>query len=90
MINQIDFDSDANNGQGSGGNSGPADPFGMMISPESIIQRMERSTQLSSLRTRVLRPLDAPWILRTAGKAKITEEMAAADAKIERDFGFLN
>lgn len=58
-------------------------PFEMMLAPEAIISRMERSTQLRTLRKRVLRPLDAPWILRTVRK---NEAARAADEAIEREF----
>lgn len=69
---------------------GPAfNPFSMMLAPEKVLQRMERSSQLGALRKRVLRPLDHPWILRTAA-AKISKESAAADAAIEKQFGHLN
>lgn len=67
--------------------AGPS-PFGLMVSPEVILQRIERSEQLASLRKRVLRPLDAPWIMRTAGKRSAA--MDAADAAIECEFGALN
>jgi hypothetical protein len=61
-----------------------ASPFGLMVSPEVVLQRMERSDQLAGLRKRVLRPLDAPWLDRTAGsKNGRTSEMALADAEID-------
>lgn len=65
-------------------------PFSMMIAPEVIMQRVERSRELASLRKRVLRPLDRPWILQTAGKkmsSAAAKAMAAADAQIEKEFG---
>jgi len=55
-------------------------PFFMMTSPEAVIQKMERSTELKNLRKRVLRPLDRPWILRTT-----SSQMAAADAAIDAE-----
>lgn len=58
-------------------------PFEMMLSPEAIVSRMERSTELRSLRKRVLRPLDAPWILRTMRKNAAS---VAADEAIDREF----
>lgn len=66
------------------GSSAVASPFGLMVSPEVVLQRMERSDQLASLRKRVLRPLDAPWLDRTAGrKNSRTSEMDLADAEID-------
>jgi hypothetical protein len=37
-------------------------PFSLMMEPEAVIQAMERSTALRSLRRHQLRPLDKPLI----------------------------
>ncbi len=55
-------------------------PFTMMTSLEAVIQKMERSDELKSLRKRVLRPLDKPWIDRTT-----SQQMALADAAIDAE-----
>jgi hypothetical protein len=57
-------------------------PFGLMMNPEQIIQKMERSTQLGSLRRRVLRPLDKPLIPFSKAHMK---ELAEFDAQIDAE-----
>ena len=37
-------------------------PFSLMMEPETVLQAMERSESLGSLRRRTLRPLDRPLI----------------------------
>lgn len=37
-------------------------PFSLMMEPETVLQAMERSTALRSLRRHQLRPLDKPLI----------------------------
>ena len=37
-------------------------PFSLMMEPETVLQAMERSTSLRSLRRHQLRPLDKPLI----------------------------
>ena len=43
-------------------------PFSLMMEPELVLQTMERSQQLRSLRRHKLRPLDKPLIPYTARK----------------------
>lgn len=45
-------------------------PFSLMMEPERVIQTMERSTQLRSLRRHKLRPLDKPLIPLTPAAAR--------------------
>ena len=39
-----------------------ADPFAMLISPQEVMNAIERSDRLARLQSRVYRPLDRPWI----------------------------
>ncbi|MFO6420709.1 hypothetical protein ACLBKS_10945 [Hylemonella sp. W303a] len=43
-------------------NPNALNPFSLMMEPEAVIQAMERSTALRSLRRHQLRPLDKPLI----------------------------
>ena len=44
-----------------------ANPFALMMDPQSVLQAVERSERLSRLRSRVCRPLDKPLLGRVAG-----------------------
>ena len=57
-------------------------PFSLMMEPELVLQTMERSLQLRSLRRRKLRPLDKPLIPYT--QAAI-DSRAAYDAAIDAE-----
>jgi hypothetical protein len=57
----------------------PANPFGLLLNPESIVQAVEGSERLSRLRSRVCRPLDRPLI-----PIKSDAAVAAFDAAIDR------
>lgn len=41
-----------------------ANPFGLMMNPQAILEAVERSERLGSLQRRVCRPLDKPLIPR--------------------------
>jgi len=45
-----------------------ANPFVMMTDPEAILQAVERSERLASLRRHVCRPLDRPLIPKVRAK----------------------
>lgn len=51
-------------------------PFSLMMEPERVLQTMERSQQLRSLRRHKLRPLDKPLI-------PLTKEAIAARAAFD-------
>ena len=55
-------------------------PFSLMMEPELVLQTMERSQQLRSLRRHKLRPLDKPLIPYTQ---KALDSRAAFDAAID-------
>ena len=57
-------------------------PFSLMMEPELVLQTMERSLQLRSLRRRKLRPLDKPLIPYTA---EALAARAAYDAAIDAE-----
>ena len=57
-------------------------PFSLMMEPELVLQTMERSQQLRSLRRHKLRPLDKPLIPYTA---EALAARAAFDAAIDAE-----
>ncbi len=57
-------------------------PFSLMMEPELVLQTMERSQQLRSLRRHKLRPLDKPLIPYTA---EALAARAAYDAAIDAE-----
>jgi hypothetical protein len=57
-------------------------PFSLMMEPELVLQTMERSQQLRSLRRRKLRPLDKPLIPYTQAAL---DSRAAFDAAIDAE-----
>lgn len=57
-------------------------PFSLMMEPELVLQTMERSSQLRSLRRRKLRPLDRPLIPLTK---EAMASRAAFDAAIDAE-----
>lgn len=64
-----------------------ANPFGLMMNPQSILEAVERSERLSGLQRRICRPLDKPIIPRlgTAEADAALEE--AFDDEVPEDFG---
>jgi hypothetical protein len=54
-------------------------PFSLMMEPEIVLQAMERSQELRSLRRHKLRPLDKPLIPYTNAKQMAID--AAIDAE---------
>ncbi len=40
----------------------PANPFALMIDPQAVFERIERSERLDRLQRRICRPLDKPLI----------------------------
>ena len=57
-------------------------PFSLMMEPELVLQTMEHSKQLRSLRRHKLRPLDKPLIPYTA---EALASRAAYDAAIDAE-----
>lgn len=46
-----------------------ANPFALMMTPEAVIEAVERSQRLSGLQRRICRPLDRPVLGRAEGEA---------------------
>jgi hypothetical protein len=69
-------------------------PFSLMMEPELVLQTMERSQQLRSLRRHKLRPLDKPLIPYTAealaARAAYDAAIDAEDFEIQADNYLLN
>lgn len=69
-------------------------PFSLMMEPELVLQTMERSQQLRSLRRHKLRPLDKPLIPYTkealASRAAYDAAIDAEDLEALVDSEFLN
>ncbi len=60
-----------------------SNPFMLMMHPEVVLQALETSERLSSLKRRVCRPLDKPLIPR-AGDAQVAYDLSI-DAEPELD-----
>ena len=58
-------------------------PFSLMMEPELVLQAMERSSALRSLRRRQLRPLDKPLIPYAADLHDDGDEELAAEFESE-------
>ena len=69
-------------------------PFSLMMEPELVLQTMERSQQLRSLRRHKLRPLDKPLIPYTkealASRAAFDAAIDAEDLEALADSDYLN
>lgn len=69
-------------------------PFSLMMEPELVLQTMERSQQLRSLRRHKLRPLDKPLIPYTkealAARAAYDAAIDAEDFEVQADNYLLN
>jgi hypothetical protein len=69
-------------------------PFSLMMEPELVLQTMERSQQLRSLRRHKLRPLDKPLIPYTkealASRAAFDAAIDAEDIEALADSDYLN
>ena len=69
-------------------------PFSLMMEPELVLQTMERSQQLRSLRRHKLRPLDKPLIPYTkealASRAAFDAAIDAEDMEALADSDYLN
>ena len=69
-------------------------PFSLMMEPELVLQTMERSQQLRSLRRHKLRPLDKPLIPYTAealaARAAYDAAIDAEDFELQADNYLLN
>jgi hypothetical protein len=58
-----------------------ANPFMMMMTPEVVLQAMERSVRLNGLERRVCRPLDRPLIPKV-----LASDVMDDDAMIDAEF----
>ena len=56
-----------------------ANPFGLLLNPQTILKAVETSERLSRLHSRICRPLDRPLI-----PTRANDPVAAFDAAIER------
>lgn len=54
-----------------------ANPFALLIDPQTVLAALDRSERLGRLNSRICRPLDKPLI------AHAGEELAAFDAAVE-------
>jgi hypothetical protein len=53
-------------------------PFALMVQPEDVLKAIEGSDALSGLRTRVVRPLDRPVLV------KLPDDVIAYDRRIDQ------
>jgi hypothetical protein len=56
-----------------------ANPFALMMDPQSVLQAIEHSQRLERLHSRICRPLDKPLIPK-----KLAADLAAFDRDIDR------
>lgn len=56
-----------------------ANPFGLLLNPQTILKAVESSERLGRLHSRICRPLDRPLI-----PTRANDPVAAFDAAIER------
>jgi hypothetical protein len=61
-------------------NSIKLNPFALMMEPEAVLQAMERSNALRTLRQQVFHPLDKPM---RSMRFNVTADLAAFDAAVE-------
>lgn len=61
-----------------------ANPFVLMMSPETILRAVERSDRLNRLQRRICRPLDRPLIPKMRDAALEAYDRAV-DGELERD-----
>lgn len=59
-------------------------PFSLMMEPEAVVQAMERSTALRSLRRHQLRPLDKPLIPYSSTRINPMRELHEDDQPVAR------
>ena len=60
-------------------------PFALMMSPDSVVQAMQRSDRLARLQRRICRPLDKPLIARKG--SELADFDSEIDAQPETDEG---
>jgi hypothetical protein len=69
----------------------PADPFALMMNPQSVLDAVERSARLGGLQRRVCRPLDKPLIPRRSAEQQAYDQSVdcddAGDADIDDGMG---
>jgi hypothetical protein len=58
-----------------------ADPFDLLLTPDAVLQAMERSEHLGRLRRRICRPLDA----RGEHDGEVKSGNAATESRVARD-----
>jgi hypothetical protein len=61
-------------------------PFSLMMEPDRVLNIMERSSQLRSLKRHKLHPLDKPLIPLTTAAREARNDMAAAAEARRRGF----
>lgn len=61
----------------------PANPFALMIDPQSIFDKIERSERLERLQRRVCRPLDKPLLPLEGGTSADASAAVADDPTLE-------
>lgn len=63
-----------------------ANPFALLMDPDSVIRAMEKSERLENLHRRICRPLDRPLLPKKgdeSGAAEMDEDMAVAEAEAD-------
>lgn len=60
-----------------------ANPFALMMDPESVFAALAHSDRLARLKSRVCRPLDKPLIARAGSDAAAFDELIDAAGDLE-------
>jgi hypothetical protein len=62
-----------------------ANPFALMMDPESVLAAMARSERLAHLNRQVFRPLDKPLVAKVNAAAAAFDELVDGAADISED-----
>ncbi|MEF7615807.1 hypothetical protein V4F39_17975 [Aquincola sp. MAHUQ-54] len=60
-----------------------ANPFALMVHPETVLQAVERSERLARLHSRVCRPLDKPLIPKSGEVGAFDQDIDAELDEVE-------
>lgn len=60
-----------------------ANPFALMINPESVLQAIECSERLARLHSRVCRPLDKPLIPKQGDEASMFDQQIDSEPEVQ-------
>ena len=65
-----------------------ANPFALLMDPDSVIRAMEKSERLENLHRRICRPLDRPLLPKKgdeSGAVELDEDLAVAEVEADAE-----